>query len=240
MLVSLSRDLGTSVRALRRRPAFAAAVVGTLAVAIGANTAIFSVVHAVLLCRLPFAGPDRLVAIASREPGSDRQPFSIADFLDLRSEARSLESLAAWSGASANLTGVEEPVALRAQWTSGGFFRILGVEAALGRIPLPEEERPGAPRVALLGDALWKTRFGADPAVLGRSVTINGEPFTIIGVLPREFPFFAAGADLAAPVALEADPRRASRGAGFLRLVGRLAPGVTVRQATGPTGKGSR
>jgi predicted permease len=233
MLASLTRDLGASVRAFRRRPAFAATVVVTLAVAIGANTAIFSVVHAVLLSRLPFAEPDRLVAIASREPGSDRQPFSIADFLDFRSGARSLEALAAWSGASANLTGVEEPVALRAQWTSSGFFRILGVEAALGRTPLPEEERPGAPRVVLLGHALWKTRFGADPSVLGRSVTINGEPFTVIGVLPREFPFLAANADLAAPVDLETDKRRAARGAGFLRLVGRLAPGVTVPQATG-------
>src|SRR5262245_38439375 len=232
MLRAFARDLAASLRALRRRPAFAAAVVAILAVAIGANTAIFTVVHAVLLARLPVAHPERLVVIHSREPGSDRQPFSIADFFDLRDGARSFEAFGAWSGGSANLTGVEEPVALRAQWTSSGFFELLGVRAALGRTPRPEEERAGAPRVLLLGHALWRTRFGGDPAVLGRSLTINGEPFTVIGVLPRDFPFLSPGADLAAPVALEGDPRRESRGAGFLRLIGRLRPGVAVRQAS--------
>ncbi len=232
MLLALLRDLRSSSRAQIRRPAFAAAVVATLAVAIGANTAMFTVVHAVLLSRLPVADADRLVVLHSREPGSDRQPFSIADFLDLKATVRTLDALAAWAGGSANLTGVEEPVALRAQWTSSGFFRLLGVRAALGRTPLPEEERPGAPRVLMLGHALWTSRFGGDPAVLGRVVTINGEPFTVIGVLPREFPFLAAGAELAAPVAYEADPRRASRASGFLRLIGRLRPGATLGKAT--------
>jgi putative ABC transport system permease protein len=232
MLFALLRDLRSSLRAFLRRPAFPAAVVTTLAVAIGANTAMFTVVHAVLISRLPFRDADRLVVLHSREPGSDRQPFSIADYLDLKENARSVDALAAWAGGSANLTGVEEPVALRAQWTSSGFFELLGVRAALGRIPLPAEERPGAPRVVLLGHALWTTRFGADPAVLGRVVTINGEPFTVIGILPREFPFLAGGADLAAPVAYESDPRRANRGAGFLRLIGRLRPGIPLSQAS--------
>src|SRR5262249_28276701 len=159
-------------------------------------------------------------------------PFSIADFLDLKANARSLEALAAWAGGSANLTGVEEPVALRAQWTSSGFFELVGARASLGRTPRAEEERPGAARVVLLGHALWTARFGADPAVLGRVVTINGEPFTVIGVLPREFPFLAAGADLAAPVAYESDPRRANRGAGFLRLIGRLRPRMPLSKAS--------
>jgi len=232
MLFALLRDLGSSLRALIRRPAFAAAVVSTLAVAIGANTAMFTVVHAVLLSRLPFRDAGRLVVIHSREPGSDRQPFSIADFLDLKANTRSLDALAAWAGGSANLTGVEEPVALRAQWTSSEFFELVGVRAALGRTPRPEEERPGAPRVTLLGHALWTSRFGADPAVLGRVVTINGESFTVIGVLPREFPFLASGADLAAPVAYETDPRRASRASGFLRLIGRLRPGTPLSKAS--------
>jgi predicted permease len=231
MPLALFRDLRSAFHAHLRRPAFAAAAAGTLAVAIGANTAMFTVVNALLLRGLPFADADRLVMIHSREPGEDRQPFSIADFLDLKANARTLDAVVAYAGASANLTGIEESVALRAQWTSKGFFRLLGVRAALGRTPLPEEEVPGAPRVLVLGHSLWMTRFGGDPAVLGRAVMINGEPFTVIGVLPRDFLFLAAGAELAAPVAYEADPRRASRTAGFLRVIGRLRPGATLGQA---------
>ncbi len=231
MFSDLYRDLRLALRGLRRRPGFAAAFVATLALGIGANTAIFTVVRAVLLRPLPFAGSDRLVAVHSVEPGSDRQPFSIADFLDLRSGARSFEFLAAWGGWSANLTGVDEPVALKAQWTSAGFFASLGVKAALGRTPSAEEEQPGAGRVALLGDGLWRSRFGADPQVLGRVLTLNGEPYTVIGVLPRTFPFFATGAELVSPLSLEADPRRARRASGFLRVVGRLRPGIPAATA---------
>src|SRR5262245_48816166 len=122
---------------------------------VGANTAIFTVVHAVLLRQLPVAEADRLVAVYVREPGSDNQPFSIADFLDVRAEARALDALVAWGSWSANLTGIEESVALKGQWTSSGFFTLLGARAALGRLPLPEEERPGAARVVVLGDSLW-------------------------------------------------------------------------------------
>ncbi|HEY2797782.1 MAG TPA: ABC transporter permease [Thermoanaerobaculia bacterium] len=232
MLSDLLRDLRLALRGLRRRPGFAAAFVATLALGIGANTAIFTVVRAVLLRPLPFTGADRLVGVYSVEPGSDRQPFSIADFLDLRSGARSFEFLIAWGGWSANLTGVDEPVALKAQWTSAGFFGSLGVGAALGRTPSAEEERPGAARVALLGDGLWRSRFGADPAVLGRVLTLNGEPYTVIGVLPPTFPFFASGAELVSPLSLETDPRRARRASGFLRALGRLRPGVGMTEAT--------
>src|SRR5262249_56652280 len=94
-------------------------------------------------------------------------------------------------GSSPTLTGVEEPIPLRAQWTSRGFFQFLGVRAALGRTPSPDEEKPGAARVVLLGDALWRSRFGADPAVLGKTLTLNGQPFTVIGVLHRDFIFLA-------------------------------------------------
>ncbi len=231
MLSDLGRDLRLALRGLRRRPGFAAAFVATLALGIGANTAIFTVVRAVLLRPLPFAGAGRLVTVSSVEPGNDRQPFSIADFLDLRSGASSFEFLAAWGGWTANLTGVDEPVALKAQWTSARFFASLSVRAALGRTPSAEEERPGAARVALLGDGLWRSRFGADPQVLGRVLTLNGEPYTVIGVLPPSFPFFASGAELVSPLSLEADPRRARRASGFLRVLGRLRPGVGMAEA---------
>lgn len=231
MLTGLARDARLALRSLRRRPGFAAAFIATLALGIGANTAIFTVVRGVLLRPLPFAGADRLFTVYSVEPGSDRQPFSIADFLDLRAGARSFEFLAAWGGWSANLTGIDEPAALKAQWTSSGFFRALGVHAALGRTPSAQEELPGAARVALLGDGLWRTRFGGDPGILGRVLTLNGEPYTVIGVLPRTFPFFAAGAELVSPLSLEADPRRAKRASGFLRVLGRLRAGTSPEAA---------
>ena len=232
MMTALGNDLRFGWRGMRRRPGFAAAVVCTLALGIGANTAIFTVVRAVLLRQLPFAQAERLVSIYVREPGSDRQPFSIADFEDLRAGTRSLEALVAWGGWSANLTGVDEPVTLQGQWASRGFFSVLGVRAALGRTPVPEEERPGGSRVVLLGDGLWRSRFGGDPAILGRALILNGEPYTVIGVLPREFPFLASSAQLVAPLVLETDKRRTKRAAGFLRVVGRLHPGTGIDAAT--------
>ncbi len=232
MMSALGNDLRFGWRALRRRPGFAAAVVCTLALGIGANTAIFTVVRAILLRPLPFDHSERLVAIYGREPGSDRQPFSIADFLDVQAGARGLNALVAWGGWSANLTGVNEPVTLPAQWSSRGFFSVLGVKAALGRTPQPEEERAGGPRVVLLGDGLWRSRFGGDPAVLGRALVLNGEPHTVIGVLPAEFPFLASGAQLVVPLVLETDKRRGKRAAGFLRVVGRLSPGTGLDAAT--------
>jgi putative ABC transport system permease protein len=226
----MAGDLRRAARTLARRPFFGLAVVTTLALAIGANTAIFTVVRAVLLRPLPFRDPERLVAITVREPGSDTQPFSIADFFDVRSSP-SFERMAAWGGWSANLTGVDEPVTIQAQWTSAGFFDMLGIRAALGRTPLPEEERPGAAKVVLLSDSLWRTRFGADPAILGRALVLNGEPYEVVGVLPREAPLLANAAELVSPLVLETDRRRANRKAGFLRVVGRLARGATPEAA---------
>jgi putative ABC transport system permease protein len=232
MIPNLLRDLRLGFRAIRRRPGFAAAFIGTLALAIGANTAIFTVVRAVLLRSLPFAHAGRLVAIHSVEPGSDRQPFAIADVFDFVEANQSFEALLAYGAWSANLTGVDEPVSLPAQWVSRGFFDAMGVRAALGRTPLPEEEAPGGPRVALLGDGLWRTRFGADPAILGKVLRLSGEPYEVIGVLPRGFLFLTPGAELVSPVVLESDPRRARRSATFMRLVGRLRTGTSLTAAT--------
>ncbi|MEO8505350.1 MAG: ABC transporter permease [Acidobacteriota bacterium] len=221
-MLAFLRELPTALRGLRRRPGFSAAVVLTLALGIGTNTGIFTLVHAVLLRPLPFTEPDRLLTIASREPGSDRQPFSILDLDDLRRGTDDFEALAAWAGWSANLTAVDEPTRIQAQWATAGFFRLLGARAALGRTPLPEEEQPGAPRVVLLSDSLWRGRFGADPSILGRVLTLNGQPFSVVGVLPPEFVFFTPGAELVAPLVVEDDARRAKRGAAFLRPIGRL------------------
>ncbi len=227
MIPDLLRDARLALRGIRRRPGFAAAVIGTLALGIGANTALFTVVRAVLLRPLPYAHAERLVAIHSLEPGSDKQPLPIADFFDIIESNRSFEALLAYGAWSANLTGVDEPVSLPAQWVSRGFFEQMGIRAALGRTPHPEEEQPGAPRVVLLGDGLWRSRFGADPSILGKVVRLNSEPYEVIGVLPPDFLFLTVNApQLLAPLVLETDPRRARRGSAFMRVVGRLRPGV--------------
>lgn len=232
MTWSLLDDLRAAVRTTRRRPRFAAAVILTLALALAANTAIFTLVHAILLRQLPFADAERLVAIHSVEPDSDRQPISLPDYLDLRASSRGLQGLAGWGSGSANLTATEAPIRLQAQWTTPGFFEVVGARAVLGRLPLAEEENGQAPRVALLGDGLWRSRFGGDRSVIGRVLTLNGEPFTVIGVLPPEFVFFTRGAELVAPLDLENDRRRNARGSAFLRLVGKLAPGTSAAAAT--------
>lgn len=224
-------DARSAFRRLSRQPAFALGVVLTLGLALGANTAIFSVVHRLLLSELPFAEPERLVVVHARETGSDVQPFSIPDFLDLREAATRFEGLSAWGSWSVNLTGIEQPIRLTGQLATAGFFRLLGARAALGRLPSPEEERPGAPRVVLLSDVLFRTQLGGDASVLGRPLTLNGEPYTVIGVLPPEFVFFSPGAQLVAPLAVEADSRRSKRGAAFLRVLGRLKPGVKAGAA---------
>ena len=232
MFSKLLLDARLALRGLTRRPGFAAAVIATLALAIGANTAIFTVVRSVLLRALPVAHGERLAAVFSLEPGSDRQPFPIADFFDFAQDNRSFDALLAYGGWNANLTGVEEPVSIPAQWVSRGFFEVMGVRASLGRTPRPDEEQAGAGRVVLLSDGLWRSRFGADPAALGKVLRLNGEPYEIIGVLPPDFLWLSAGApQLITPLALETDPRRTKRSAAFLRVVGRLQPGTSAEQA---------
>ena len=223
MLSTLLRDIRLAFRNIRRRPAFATAVIGALALAIGANTAIFTVVRAVLLRSLPFAHHERLVAIHYLQPGNDRQPVSIADFFDIAESNRSFEALLAYGAWSANLTGIDEPVALPAQWVSRGFFRELGLRAALGRTPLPEEEAPGGPKVLLLGDGLWRSRFGADPSIVGRSIRINGRALTVVGVMPPGFRFPEVD-ELWVPLG-SADAQ--DREARWIWGIGRLAEGVS-------------
>ncbi|MET0619722.1 MAG: ABC transporter permease [Thermoanaerobaculia bacterium] len=232
MVSNLYREVRLALRGIARRPGFAAAVIGTLALAIGANTAIFTVIRSVLLRSLPYAHTERLVAVHYLEPGNDKQPLPIADFLDIIESNRSFEALVAYGAWSANLTGVDDPVSLPAQWVSRGFFEQLGIRTALGRTPLPEEEQPGAPRVVLLGDGLWRSRFGADPSILGKVVRLNTEPYEVIGVLPPDFLFLTANApQLVAPLVLETDPRRLRRGAAFMRVLGRLRPGTSAEAA---------
>ena len=166
------QDVRSALRALRARPRFAAAVIVTLSLGIGANTAIFSVVHAVLLRQLPYGDPDRLYALWIQRTDGGREPLSIPDFEDLRAAGTTLESAGAAHLVGMNLSGEGDPERIFALRTSAGFFETLAVAPVLGRPFMAEEIESGA-HVALLTDALWRRRFGADPSAVGRSIVLG-------------------------------------------------------------------
>ena len=227
----LRRDLAHALRAWRRAPGFALAAAFTVALAIGANTAVFSLVRAVLLRPLPFAEPDRLVTLYSAGPGRASQPFSLPDFLDLRGQNRTLAGLAGYGSWGANVTGGGETERVQGLWATAGFLPLLGVQTVIGRGPLPEEERPGGARVVVLTHGLWQRRFGGEEAVLGQALSLSGEAYTVVGVLPRGFVLPGREAELLVPFVAETDPRREQRRPAFLRVVARLLPGGTGEQA---------
>jgi predicted permease len=235
----LVRDLGYAFRMLRRRPGFTAVIVLTLALGIGANTAIFSVVDAVLLQPLPYAEPDRLVEVIHRHHGDDDVrlgSFSREDFADLRQDAAVYESVAGYSVGTRVLTGVGEPQELEAAYVSSDFFRALGIGAALGR-PLGSDEMvPGADGAVVLSHGFWRSRFGSDTGVLGVTVTLDGEPFTIVGVMPPSFDFPTLETSLWLPISLlGCDNVPCGRASRWLTVVARLAPDATLATASSAT-----
>jgi putative ABC transport system permease protein len=233
------QDVRFAARTLARNPGFAAAAVLTLALGIGANTAIFSVVNAVLVSPLPFASPDRLVLVYGLNEGRDRQSLGPADYLDLRSESRSFERLAAVREGSFNLAGRERPEIVRGAVVTPDFFPLLGTLPMRGRALRPDRDGPGGPRSVVLGARLWRSRFGGDVAVVGRSVTIDAEPYTVVGVVPPEFEL-PAGAEMwmSSPYAVPPHPLRPaidpspSRDTHYIEVFGRLAPGVSTAAAS--------
>jgi putative ABC transport system permease protein len=217
-----------ALRTLRRSPGFALVAVVTLALGIGANTAIFSVVDAVLVRPLPFSEPERLVSVSELTPGAKREEFAVAPatFLDWRAGVRSFSSVAAWQTRWLNLTGSGEPSRLRAAAVSASLFSTLGVSPALGRGFGPESEQPGNDAVVVLGNGLWRERFGGDPRVVGTTVSMDGRPYVVAGVMPPEFRF-PEEAEMWVPLAFSAE-QATSHGAHMLSVVGRLAPGATL------------
>src|SRR6267378_4228242 len=189
---TLLRDIRYGVRSLLKRPGFTTIAVIALALGIGANTAIFSLVNAVLLRPLPFAEPDRLVWMwGNIRTGSNRASVSPLDFLDYRAQTTRFEEFAASIGVPIplNLTGNGEPERLTAAGVTGNYFQALGVKPALGRTFLLENESPGRDQVAVLSYGLWQKRFGGDPAIVNKTVTLDGKPCEVIGVMPRDFSF---------------------------------------------------
>ena len=223
-------EVRQACRRLLRQPLFSACVIAVLALAIGANSAMFALVNAILLRPLPFANPDRLITFSLVRPGTDRQPLSLLDAADIRESSRTLESLALMFGWSANLTGSGDAERLSGMRVSANYFEVTGTPVALGRaIQQDDEQRP----VALIGHGLWQRRFGGASDVVGNSVILNGEAFTIVGVLRPDAVTLVRDAEVVVPFSPSNDPRRANRSQGFLRVIAKLRPGVTVDQAAG-------
>jgi putative ABC transport system permease protein len=231
----MPRDLRFALRRLARTPAFAAAAVTCLALGIGANTAIFSVINAVLLRPLPHEEPERLVAVweASQFRKSDRNTVSPANYLDWRSTSTSFTGMTAVYGAGANLTGAGQPEEVPVQHATVNLFEVLGLRAAIGRTFVAADDTPGGPDVALLSHGLWQRRFSADPSIVGGTIHLDGEPFTVIGVMPPWTESVGREPRPALWVPMRLDPAedyRESSGR-FMQVVGRLAPGVTLEGA---------
>jgi putative ABC transport system permease protein len=230
-LDALLRDLRLSLRQSRRQPGFALAIVSTLALAIAANVAVFSVVDAVLLRALPFRDPDRLLWITSVRPDNPTAPFSLPELMDYRSRTRTLSGLAAYANWSASLAGDGVTERLQGARMSADAFEVLGVSPAAGRLLRESDDGPDAPPVAVVSYRLWQRQLGGAAGAVGRSVRINAESYVIVGVLPRHFPFPLRDVDVVVPLAPDRDPLRHVRtSVNFLRFIGRASPGASREQ----------
>ena len=226
-------DLSLGVRLVRRRPAYAAAAVLTLALGIGIDTATWSVVDAVLVRPLPYPRPERLVSLMASRPsrGLDRVSLTPADFLAFRSGARAFADLGAFVPfGTVDLTGEGEPAQLRRHLVSVGLLPALGVRPVRGRLFVPEDFRPEGARVALLSARLWRERYGGDPAAVGRRLLLDGERVLVVGILPADFRIPGGDPDLVLPLVWPVGAA-ADRGSAYLGAIGRLRPGVSLEAA---------
>ena len=223
---------------LRKRPGFTLVAVVALALGIGANTAIFSVVNTVILRPFAYKDPDALVLLWQRHAklaDLERMWVAYPDFLDWREQNEVFENLAAFRTSSLNLTGGDLPEEVRMAMVSSDLFPVLGVEPLLGRTFFPEEDRPGAAPAVVLSHGLWQRRYGSDPEILGRQIPLDGVSHTVVGVMPAGFyfPIQARAAELWVPIGLDGDrPWMTNRGSHpGIAAIGRLKSGVTLDQA---------
>jgi predicted permease len=231
-MMTLWQDLHYAIRTLRKSPGFAAIAIVTLALGIGANTSLFSVVSGVLLNPLPYPHSDQLVTVYGKTAGVDRGPVVYLNFLDWQRESQTFSSLAIYRNQDYNVTGLAQPQRVSGYMISDRFFSTLGVKPLLGRTFRPDDDLVGAAPVVILGGGLWAREFGSSPDVLGKSLTLNGTSYTVVGVIPPSFTFYGQDRDVYTPIGQWNDPsfhdRRISVSA---HVVGRLKPGVALPQA---------
>ena len=227
----ITTDLLSAWRRGRQRPAFIIGACALLALAVGGNTAVFTLVHAVLLRPLPLAHERDLVAVHATRTGVSRYPLSVPLFLALRERPTGFDGIAAYFQWSANLTDAGDAERLQAMRVTGDYCELLGIEVGLGRAITTADAGPEAEPVALISHGLWKRRFAGAAAAIGRPVTLNGEAFTIVGILRHDFPFPVRDADVITAWAPERDARRNNAALSFLRVVGRRGPGTTITRA---------
>ena len=226
---SVLHDVRHAIRLLCNSPGFSAVAIATIALAIGANTAMFSFVNGMLLSPLPYPESDRIVRILEKLPRGGLNGISTLNYLDWANQNTSFEYMAAEAGWSATLTGGDEPVLIQAARVSARYFDIFGATAALGRTFLPGEDQRGEDRVVLLSHVLWESRFGSDPTILGQDIFLDGEAYTAIGVLQKDGPFDRAAAQIWKPLAFQ--PSNMTRNFRWLGASAKLKPGVTLEQA---------
>jgi putative ABC transport system permease protein len=231
MLSSLRQDIRYTLRMLAKNPGFTLVAVITLALGIGANTAVFSLVNSILLRPLPLPASRQLMVLFVKE-GSATQEWgaSYPDFEDWRRQSRSFDGLTAFAPQSVNLTGGEQPARIRGAFVSSNFFAVTGVQPSVGREFEPGEDEPGAAHVAIINYGLWQGRLGGDPQILGKSLRLNGEAFTIIGVMPRDFKFPVDSCEAWIPVQYNPHLSR-DRAIGSVAIVGRLKNSISRQQA---------
>lgn len=226
---TILNDLRFGLRMLRKAPGFTAVAVLTLALGIGANTAIFSFVDSVLLKPLPYPEPERIVQVWEKPPNYDRNGISTMNFLDWQRQNTVFTAMAAQTGGSFTLTGGKEPVQLRAARVSARFFGILGVKPALGRTFASDEDQPGHEQVVVMSHRLWESRFGSDAAIIGRKIVLDEHPFTVIGIMPAGTRFDRDWNDIWVPLAFQ--PQDMTRDFHWMIAWARLKPGVTLEAA---------
>jgi putative ABC transport system permease protein len=228
---TLLKDLRYAARMLRARPGFTLTAVLTLALGIGGTTAIFSLVNAVLLAPLPFRDADRLFMVweDATVAGFPRNDVAPGNYAALEAENQVFDGIAAVRHVGFNLSSGGEPLKVEARGVTAGFFPLLGIEPQLGRVFQPDEDKPGANRVAVLSHGLWQRRFGRDPGLVGQDILLDGAKHTVIGVMPKGFQFMESYVGLWVPAALTAE-ELANHGSHYLTVIARTKPGVTHRK----------
>jgi putative ABC transport system permease protein len=228
MLESLWQDVRFGIRMLVKNPGFTVVSILALALGIGANTAIFSVVNAVLLRPLPYKDPDHIVHVLRTQPPIMRGPISRPDFLEWQAQQKVFSEIAAYYFETFNLTGVDQAERLVGVRVTEDFFQLFGIPAARGRFLLPTDNQPEAGHVAVISYGLWQRRFGGQASVIGQNISLNGETYAVVGVAPPDFNF-PQRIEIWTPAKLALDKR--DRGSNYLKVIGRLKAGVTGEQA---------